>query len=558
MKPVERLHETESEKVSDTVARVLEHLGVSTAFGVTSVHNIGILDAIGRRDRIRFVMSRGEMGAAHMADGYARASGKLGVVITSTGPAAANAAAGLLEATLASSPVLHITGQSSRAHIDRGTGAVHDVPNQLGMLRAVCKSAHRVESAETIAPTLLRAAADALTPPMGAVSVEIPIDIQRGAAFAPALQDELSIPTPRAAPADTIAACTDLIASAKRPLLWIGGGARHAGSAVRRLLDLGFCLITSWNGRGVVPEDDPRSLGALNGVLSPQVDAFCRSANLLLVAGSRLRHQQTRDMGLFLPSPLIQIDIDPSACNRTYRNELFACGDAELTLDALADALEDQLSVTPSFQREFAEMKRAAIDDLCKRQGSYASFPAQLRAVMPRDAVWARDMTMSNNAWGHHAFPVDGPRDSVFPVGGGIGVGLPLAIGAAASGRKTVLLSGDGGFFLNHGELWTAIQAGLDITLIVMNDRGYGVIKHLQNASHGGRHFYTDLVSPELEGLAALGGIPYRRVTQADRFGPTAAEMIAVRGPSLVEVDMQAVGPLPYKPLPQTRQREAH
>ena len=203
-------------------------------------------------------------------------------------------------------------------------------------------------------------------------------------------------------------------------------------------------------------------------------------------------------------------------------------------------------------------MRAAAIADLCARQGPYETFPAQLRAVMPRDALWVRDMTMSNNTWGHHAFPIYGPHDSVFPVGGGIGVGLPLSVGAAAGAgaRKTVLLAGDGGLFLNHGELWTAIQERLDLTIIVMNDGGYGVIKHLQNASYGGRHFYTDLLTPSLEGLAHLGGIPYRRVVKADGFGEAVAAMLAVEGPSLVEVDMKAVGALPYKPLPQSKPEE--
>jgi acetolactate synthase-1/2/3 large subunit len=319
-------------------------------------------------------------------------------------------------------------------------------------------------------------------------------------------------------------------------------------------------MITSWNGRGIVDEADDRSLGALNGVLSPAADAFCRTADLLLVVGSRLRHQQTRDMALHLPKPLLQIDVDPRAQGRTYASDAFLCGDAAPTLSAVADALAGRLAVDPQFQRSFATMKAEAIADLCDRQGPYAGFPDQLRKVVPDDALWVRDMTMSNNTWGHHAFPLHGPRESLFPVGGGIGVGLPLAIGAAAgaAGRKTVLLSGDGGFFLNPGELWTAIQEKLDLTMIVMNDGGYGVIKHLQTASHGGRHFFTDLLSPDLGGLATLGGIPFRRVTSADHFGATVAEILTMKGPALVEVDMAAVGPLPYKPLSTARPVQAN
>ena len=545
--------------VADLVARLLEQLGIDTAFGITSVHNVGLLDAIGRRGRIRFVMSRGEMGAAHMADGYARATGRLGLLFTSTGPAAASAAPGLVEANSASTPLLHITGQSALGLIGRGTGAVHDVPDQLGMLKAVSKAAYRVTSAETVAATILRAATEALTAPMGPVSIEIPIDIQRAVVSdRPPIESlGLAIPSARSADPKAIAAAAEIAATARRPLLWVGGGAREAEPQIRRLLDLGFCMITSWNGRGAIPEDDRRTLGALNGVLSPLAGDFCRRCDLLVVAGSRLRHQQTRDMRLALPTPLIQIDVDPLAQGRTYPADAFLCGDAASSLDALADALDGRMRIDPSYQDAFAAMKSEAVAELCNRQGPYGDFPRQLRAAMPANTLWVRDMTMSNNTWGHHAFPVAGPRLSLFPAGGGIGVGLPLAIGAAIGaaigtpGRKTVLLAGDGGFFLNPGEIWTAVQERANLVMIVMNDGGYGVIKHLQNASHSGRHFYTDLLTPELESLAGLACIPFRRVTEAGGLGPAVAEMLALHGPSLVEVDMAAVGPLPYTPLPQ-------
>lgn len=541
--------------VADLVAVLLERIGVEIAFGITSVHNVGLLDAIGRRERIRFVSARGEMGAAHMADGYARAAGRIGVLFTSTGPAAASAAPGLLEATVASTPMLHITGQSAVALIGRGTGAVHDVPDQLAMLKSVSKVAYRAATPEAVVPTLLRAVSEALTPPMGPVSVEIPIDVQRGHAKAGAALESLglSIPTPAAAPSSAIPVAADLMAKAKRPLLWVGGGAREARPQIERLLGMGFCMITSWNGRGAIPESDPRTLGALNGVLSPIADSFCQGCDLLLVAGSRLRHQQTRDMRLALPQPIVQIDVDPLAQGRTYQSESFLCGDAAATLDALADALEGRIQVDPAFQAEFAAMKSEAVDDLRSRQGPYADFPCQLREVMPADALWVRDQTLNANVWGHHAFPLNSPRDSIFPVGGAIGIGLPLAIGAAlgSGGRKTVMMAGDGGFFLNPGEIWTALQERADMVMIVMNDGGYGVIKHLQTASHGGRHFYTDVKSPSLEGLAELAGIPFRRVTAADRFGAAVADMLAFDGPSIVEVDMSRVGALPYTPLPQ-------
>ena len=165
--------------VGDLVAEFLQQIGVTTTFGVISIHNIPMLDAIGRRNAIRFVMARGEAGGGHMADAYARVSGELGVLFTSTGPGAANAAGALVEARFAGSPMLHLTGQTATPNMDMAQGAVHDVPDQIGMLKSVSKTAYRVRSAATALGTLVQAATDAMTPPMGPVSVEIPIDIQR-------------------------------------------------------------------------------------------------------------------------------------------------------------------------------------------------------------------------------------------------------------------------------------------------------------------------------------------------------------------------------------------
>jgi acetolactate synthase-1/2/3 large subunit len=155
--------------VGDLVAEFLSQCGVTTAFGIASVHNIPMLDAIGRRNAIRFVMARGELGGAHMADGYARVKGGLGVLFSSTGPGAANTVGGLFEARFAGSPVLHITGMTASRFADRAMGSVHDAPDQLGMMRSVSKSAYRVRSAQQALGVLTRAAVDALTAPTGPV-----------------------------------------------------------------------------------------------------------------------------------------------------------------------------------------------------------------------------------------------------------------------------------------------------------------------------------------------------------------------------------------------------
>ena len=535
--------------VGDLVAEFLQQIGVTTTFGVISIHNIPMLDAIGRRNAIRFVMARGEAGGGHMADAYARVSGELGVLFTSTGPGAANAAGALVEARFAGTPMLHLTGQTATLNMDLGQGTVHDVPDQLGMLRSVSKSAFRVRSAASALGTLVKAASEAMTPPMGPVSVEIPIDIQRTMITRPVELPTLKLAMPIPDPGDvvTLKEIVGMFNSAKRPLLWIGNGAKFAGPAVARLVDLGIPVISSWNGRGVIPEDHPMSLGSLG--TTPEVGEFLKSIDLLLVAGCRLRGHETADMSMPLPEKLIHIDVDPAANGRTYASQIFHCGEAGAALDALAESLASSggLSLDPALPNDLVDAKAAAYENYPKAFGEYASFPVQMRAAMPRDAVWVRDITLNNSTWGNRTFPIYNPRDNVYPIGAAIGPGMQLGIGAAlgAKGRKVVCMCGDGGFFLNLTELWTAVQEKVDIVFVVMNDKGYGVIKHIQSTLYGGRHFFGDLLGPDLEKLCDVAGMNYVKVDKADGLEAGVSAALDIAGPSIVEVDMKAIGDFP-------------
>ena len=542
--------------VGDLVAEFLAACGVTTAFGIASVHNIPMLDAIGRRNSIRFMMARGELGGAHMADGYARVTDGLGVIFTSTGPGAANAVGGLIEARFAGSPVLHITGLTSTRHVDREMGTVHDPIDQLGMMRSVSKGAYRIRSADQALGVLTRAATEALTPPKGPVSVEVPIDLQRVKIPRPAMLDNfvLPVPPPRVPTATELDELAARVLAAKRPLLWLGNGAKEAGEPAARLLELGFGMVSSFNGRGTVPEDHPRNLGALIGNGMRSITDLYQTIDLCLVVGCRLRGHETNDFNLKLPSNIVQIDTDPAANGRTYPASYFVAGDARATLEGLLERIEGKLGIAAGFTDEFAALKRTAQAEFLDTLGVYASFPAQLRNVMPRDALWVRDVTQNNTTWGNRIFPLNDPRQNVYPVGAGIGQGLSLGIGAAAGAgdRRTVVMTGDGGFFLNVGELWTAVQEKLDLTVVVMNDRGYGVIKRIQDATQGGRRFFADLQGPDLEKLAALSDIPFFRCTSADTFGATVEKALGVRGVTLVEVDMTQVGEFPpYYPFNQ-------
>ena len=526
--------------VGDLVAAFLERCGVTTAFGVISIHNMPMLDAIARRAKLRFVPARGEAGALAMADAGARVAGGLGVAITSTGTGAANAAGAQVEAQTAGTPLLHLTGQIELAHLDRGRGYIHEARDQLGMLRAISKQAFRVWSPETALGTLKEAVRCALTAPRGPVSVEIPIDVQ--AAELPWPHDLEPLPVPVAEPSPAaLDRLADALAGAKRPLLWLGGGARDAGAAARRLVECGFGVVTSVQGRGVVPEDHPMSLGAFN--LAPPVEAFYRTCDALLVVGSRLRGNETLKYALELPRPLYQIDVDPAADGRAYPCAGFVAGDAARALAGLADRLGGKPTPDPHFHADLAAARTAAEAALRRNIAPYDAVVDALQAL-PHDFVWVRDVTLSNSMWGNRQPRLLGPRDGVHALGGGIGLGLPMAVGAAlaAPGRKTVALIGDGGLMLNLGELATAVEAGADLMLLVMNDHGYGVIRNIQDAQYGGRRCYADLHTPDLAAVAQGFGLRHHRLADLAAARDLLHAVVAAPGPALVEVDMTAIG----------------
>ncbi len=522
--------------VGELAIRYLEHLGTSAAFGVVSIHNMPILDAINRRGRIRFVPARGEAGAVSMADAFARVSGSLGVVVTSTGTAAGNAAGGLVEAQAAGTPLLHLTGQIDSAYLDRDLGYLHEARDQLGMLKAVSKAAFRIATQGEALRVLAKAAATALSAPSGPVSVEIPIDVQQ----AEVAEAPFSKPSIEPVPLQGIELLAERLARARRPLLWLGGGARHAGEAVRRLADLGFGVVTSVQGRGILPEDDPRSLGAFQ--LSYE-ELFAR-CDALLVVGSRLRSNETLGYRLKLPRALYRIDAAPARAAHPYEAELFVVGDARVALEALAERLSGR-SVERGFLDDISSARRAAEAKARAALGPYEALVDALQRLAGREFTWVRDVTISNSTWGNRLLRIHGPRDGVHALGGGIGLGLPMAVGAAVAAphRRTVCLVGDGGLQLSLGELATAVQEKANVVVVLMNDRGYGVIRNIWDAQYGGRRAYADLHTPDFAALARAVDLPYQVIRTRSEFEPTLTRAFGGRGPILVEVDMQAVGP---------------
>ena len=315
--------------MGELAARFLEQCGVRAAFGVISIHNMPILDAFHTRQKIRFVSARGEAGACNMADAYARVSGTMGVCVTSTGTGCGNAAGAMVEAITAGTPLLHLTGQIESDFLDRDLGYIHEHPAQLAMLKSVGKDAFRIRNPETALATLREAVRLAQTPPCGPVSIEIPIDVQKMLLDLPADLSPLAVPPvqPNLAAVDALA---ERLLSAKRPLLWLGGGARGASPPrTSALVKMGWaCGILGARDAASCPKTTP----------PPWVPTTCRSPpksstkpwTRMLAVGTRLRSNETLNYKLKLPATRYRIDANALAHNRGYSSELFVHGDAEI------------------------------------------------------------------------------------------------------------------------------------------------------------------------------------------------------------------------------------
>ncbi|WP_218018804.1 thiamine pyrophosphate-binding protein [Novosphingobium rosa] len=525
--------------VGAAICKALASWGVTTSFGVISIHNMPILDPMGVDGDIRFVAARGEAGALNMADAYARVKNHLGVAFTSTGTAAGNAAGAMVEALTAGSPVLHITGQVPVEHLDANRAYIHEAPDQLTMLKAVSKRAFRIDDAASALDVLAQAASCALSAPRGPVSIEIAIDVQAAQIPLPESFPELEITTLQPEPTK-VAALVERLRTAKRPMILLGGGARGAGAAATALADAGVGIVSSTCGRGIVAEDHPMSLGAFN--CTDQVQALYAACDLLIVAGSRLRGNETWTYKLGLPADLVQIDVDATSDGRCYPNAQFIQGDAPAVLAALAQ-VAGELSLDPALAGDIAAARETMVAALRSDVGPYTALVDALQARMPEGAAWVRDVTISNSMWGNRYLRVGDQHAGVHAVGGGIGQGLPMGVGAAL-GREAgaVVLSGDGGLSLCLGELLTAVDEKAPLTLVLMNDNGYGVIRNIQDTTYGGRHYYSNILIPDFALLAQSIGLPHRQVSDLADIGAALDEALAIEGPAVVEVDMVSIG----------------
>ena len=556
----------------DAVVDVLERAGVGVVFGIPSVHNLPLYEALARRGGIRAVTVRHEQAAAGAADAFARVSGRVGVAITSTGPGAANAMGGLLEAYVSGSPVVHLTGQIETRYLDSLRGFIHEVPDQPAMLDSLSKRVLRAVSADDIAPVVAEAVGTALEWPRGPVSVELPIDLQYAdaAVEAASLIDRLLAPEAcRPVDQGDVQRAAEVLASARRPLIWAGGGAVASGAAeeVRELSRrLSAGVLTSPNGRGILPETDPLCLGNL--AWDPDVRALCREADVLVGVGTRYQGTNTENWTMQLPATIVQVDVDPDRPGRNYPAAVKVRGDAREALAAVLDALDgldraggsDGPVTEASWPERVRTTASAARARLRSTLGSQEALLDATERVLPPGTVVVKDSTIPAYTWGNRLLTVTSPRSSVMPNGFAIGLGLPhlvgaaaaVAAGAAAAGAAdwhvpAVLMVGDGGLAQSVGELATLAEERLPGVVVCFSDGGYGILRNIQRRQYE-RTIGVELGRPDLAAVARAFGVPAVRVEAAAGYEDALGEAIRRQGPSFIEVDLDAVGPMarPY------------
>ncbi|HTK98523.1 MAG TPA: thiamine pyrophosphate-binding protein [Pseudomonadales bacterium] len=528
---------------ADLAYRALRALDVEHVFGIVSVHNIPIYDAILRHGGISPIDMRHEQAAVHAADGYARSGGKLGVAITSTGPGACNAVPGLFEAGFASSPVLMLTGQIDTPYLGKGKGFLHEAERQLEMLRTVTRRAEQVRRADEIAEVLIRVAMDAQSGRPQPGAVEIPIDLQ----YQPIDDTAVTVPPRRAsAPgAASIADAARLIGETSRRVIWAGGGviSGNAAALLQRLAEaLDAPVFTSGNGRGSIPEDHALAMGPLTA--QPELRETLSGAELVIAVGARFQGGATGNWSLKLPR-LIHIDADASVVNRNYPADVALVGDAEAALSALLAAQNAQPG-DPDFLRDAQKRRDEARAAIRVQMGpDHLRIMDAIRRGLSRQGNIVRDATVPAYIWGNRLLPVLTPRTSLSTTSAAIGPGLPLAIGAAvATGEKTVVIQGDGGFMLHIGELATAAQYQLPLIVCVFNDRGYGVLRAIQRMRFDGRTAGVDIKTPDFVQVAQGMGVHAEAVASAAEFEAAFERAVANSGPVLLDIDMNALAPM--------------
>jgi acetolactate synthase-1/2/3 large subunit len=514
----------------EVIAKSLTANNVDTVFGIPGAHMYDFNDAIAREEGLRFIHTRHEQGAAYMAYGYARSSGKPGVYTVVPGPGLLNSGAALCTAYGANTPVMCITGNIMSHLIGQGRGQLHELPDHLGTLKGLTKWADRInhptEATETMAEAFRQMTSGRQRP----VGVEAPWDV-----FGMAAEVTEPVETsPRVAPTpdpDGIKAAAALIAAAKNPMIMVGGGAWEAAEEVRALARLLQAPVTAHRqGKGVMPEDDDLSL------LPPAAWNFWPACDLLIGIGSRLELQHFRWRWFPEGIKTLRIDIDPTEFVR-LKPDLGVVADAAEATAALIDALQDQVGTRADRNAEYRALSEAADQALTSVQPQQ-SYLEVIREVLPRDGFFVEEVSQVGFT-ARMCFPVYEPRQYVtcaYQDNLGFGFNTALGVKVANPDKAVISVSGDGGFMFGVQELATAVQHGINVVAVVFNNAAFGNVRRDQQTVYDNRLLGADLVNPDFVALAQSFGVKGLKATTPEELKSALIEALAAEAPVVIEV----------------------
>jgi len=522
--------------------RTLVDAGVDVMFGYPGGAIMPFYDALhGHEKTLRHVLVRHEQAAAHAADGYARASGRVGVCVATSGPGATNLVTGLATAHMDGSPVLAITGQVGRPMLGRDAFQETDV---VGVTLPVTKHNVLVRDVEELADDVREAMAIALERRPGPVLVDVPKDVQNQKAEyrtrpAPSRRsgEHAARPEP---PADaTLREVAQLIAQAERPLLMIGHGVIVSGAytPVRELAErTGMPVITTLLGISAFPQAHELHLGMPGMHGEVHINKAIQAADLIVGVGMRFDDRVTGNTATFAPrAKIVHIDIDAAAIGRNVPVAVGLVGDARAVVERLLAVVAPRNCLP--WRKEIAALMRPHVEAFAGGL-SPELILATLAQVTGGECTIVSDVGQ-HQMWVAQRYPFQRPNTHITSGGlGAMGFAVPAAMGVhlARPNESVWAISGDGGFQMNMAEIATMIQEGLEVKLAVFNNGYLGMVRQWQQFFHGGRYSNTPIWSPDYVKLAAAYGIPGWRVKHAAEVRDVLREANEARGPALVEL----------------------
>lgn len=520
---------------AQTLVESLVAEGVRTLFGIPGVDTLSVYDAFLDHPEIRAINVRHEQSAVFMADGFSRASGDVGVALTSGGPGALNTLTAMSTAFNDSSAVLHVLNDNPAEVRRKGRGYFHDVSDQFGIFRPVCDFAQQAVLPAEIPPAIHAAMYALRSRRTRPALVEIAGDafkLDTDAAIPPSAKSERRQPN-----TSDVARAAELIANARRPIIWAGGGvvAGDASAEFIRLAEkLGAPILTSQTGKSAVPGDHPLFVG--NWSNERPVRELIADSDLLLAVGTRFSYFPTGGWSLRLPETIVQMDLDPAEIGRNYRVAAAVVGDARVGLEMLGTSLDKIGYAQPADRRaDVAALSRKIADAV--GVSIELDVLEQIRKALPPSAMVFNDPT-TIVFWARSYWKCYEPRTWFVPSGfGTLGFALPSAIGAAIArpGVPSIAMIGDSGVMFTIQDLMTAVEHKVPVTVLIFNDRGYGVERRHQDHLYG-RRSGVDLMPPDFVALAHAFGAKGVRVDDMKKVGETVKSALGHPGPVVIEV----------------------